>query len=394
MRKVGIGIVGVGTISVQFLENFGTRYPLLNAIGVYDVFPEKARERAEQFQIPKVYAALDEMLADPEIEVIVNLTIPQAHYEINKACLLAGKHVYSEKPFAGSVEEGRELVELAREKGVFLASAPDTFMGSIWQSVRKALDDGMIGEPISVNAFWGSGGIENWHPAPHSVYSAGGGIILDIGVYALSQIVALLGPVARVACIAKNTYEKREIQSLPLRGSVFTPEVNTTYTCIMQLRNGVTVSLGVSYDTWFSHQPYMEIHGTHGSMRVLNSPHQYNGRAEVLRKESVQDDIRDLPVFAAADRYISEEMAQQYSVPIVVPYHSSGNVAENMRALGVNELAQAVAEGRAPKFSGDMALHILEVMLSLDRSAADGSFIEMTTTCEKPEPIAIGGLVK
>ncbi len=387
MKPVGVGIVGAGTISTQFIENFGGRYQNIRVVAVYDIIAEKAKKCAEKFNIPAVYDTLDELLADPEVEIVVNLAIPQVHYEINKACLSAGKHVYCEKPFAGSVEEGKELIELAKSKGIYLACAPDVFLGAAWQSVKKALDGGVIGKPLAVNSFRCHGGIEYWHPVPFSVYKKGAGILLDNGVYGISQIVALLGPVARVACIAKKSYEQRVVHSELHKGEVFEPEVNTYYTALLELCSGVVVTFGISYETWYSAQPYMEIHGTEGSLQVMNAPQQYNGIAQVVTKKAILEDIAGKPMFVAAPQYGSREQAERCKIIIENPYSMTDNPAENMRGLGVSELASAIRENREPRVNCNFALHILEILFALEKSSAEGNFINLETSCEIPESI-------
>ena len=181
---------------------------------VCDLFPEKAKEAAEEYKIPKVYGTMEEMLADEEIEIILNLTRPNEHYKTTKAALLAGKHVYSEKPLAAVYEEGAELAAFAREKGLLLGGAPDTFLGAGIQTCRRLIDDGFIGDVIGAQAQMVCHGHEGWHPAPEFYYQAGGGPMMDMGPYYMTALVNLVGRVKGVSGMCGKGFSQRIITSI------------------------------------------------------------------------------------------------------------------------------------------------------------------------------------
>ena len=214
MRKVKVAMIGVGAISGIYLENLTKKFHELELIGVCDLIPERSQKASEKYGV-KVYGDMYEAFADPEVEIVLNLTRPHEHYAVTKAALEAGKHVYTEKPLGASYEEGCELAKLAKEKGLLIAGAPDTFLGAGIQTCRKLIDDGYIGTPIGAAAFMICHGHETWHPDPAFYYQYGGGPMLDMGPYYITALVNLLGRVRGVTGVTKKAFEKRIITSEP-----------------------------------------------------------------------------------------------------------------------------------------------------------------------------------
>ena len=227
---------------------------------------EKAQAKAKQHGIERAYANADALIADADIDIILNLTLPAAHAEINLNALRAGKHVYTEKPLAATLEEGKDILELARERGLMVASAPDTFLGARLQTCRKLIDEGVIGEVTAASAFVLTHGHEWFHPNPEFFYQQGAGPLLDIGPYYVTALLSLLGPVKRCSAMSRKTFATRTIHSEPLRGKTIAVEMDTHITANMEFSSGAIGTLITSFDAWDSELPRMEIYGTKGTL--------------------------------------------------------------------------------------------------------------------------------
>ena len=262
MEKTRIGFIGVGAISGIYLENITNMFPDMEVYAVYDLLEERAAAAQETYHIPKRYTSLDQMLADPAVDIVLNLTRPSEHYAVTKAALLAGKPVYSEKPLAATVAEGRELAALAAEKGLALGGAPDTFLGAGLQTCRKLIEDGYIGRPVGAAAFMLCHGHESWHPDPAFYYKRGGGPMMDMGPYYLTALTALLGSVTEVTGTARKSFEQRTVTSQPRRGEVIDVEVPTHVNGILQFESGAVGTVATSFDVYYPQQARLEIYGT------------------------------------------------------------------------------------------------------------------------------------
>jgi predicted dehydrogenase len=384
MRKVKVGIIGCGVICETYLRNLIEIYKKLEVVAVADMFPEKAKAMAEKFGVPK-WCSVEELLADPEIEMVANLTIPAAHKEVNIAALKAGKHVYCEKPFALNLEDAEEIIKLAESKGLLLGCAPDTILGAGIQTCRKIIEDGWIGTPIAATANMICSGHEKWHPAPVFYYKEGGGPMLDMGPYYIAALVSLLGPIDKVSCFAKKSFNKRAILSQPLRGTEIDVEVNTHYAGLMEFKSGLIANINMSFDIWLSNQPCIEIYGTEGTL-VVPDPNMFGGTVKLLRGNNMVDSIEGLSVGEAVDRIHSPEMFEFFKeVPLAY-----NKITDNMRGLGMLDMAYALIEGREHRTNGQFAYHVLEALGSFDIAAEEGRSYVMQSTCKQPAPIPTG----
>lgn len=359
MQTTKIGIIGCGNISRAY---FGVteRFPILEIVACADLDLERAQAKAEEWGIP-VACTVDELLAMDEIEIVVNLTIPHAHAEIALASLEAGKHAYSEKPFAVHKADGRRVLELAREKGLLVGCAPDTFLGGGNQTARKALDDGIIGRPVAACAHMMCHGHESWHPDPEFYYKPGGGPMLDMGPYYITALVNLLGPVEKLAGSATVTFPQRTIGSEPKRGEIIDVEVPTHVNGIMQFAGGTMGTITTSFDVWAASHPAIEIYGTEGTMQVPD-PNSFGGPTRVRRPGD--EDWVELP-------------------------HSHGYTEQN-RGIGVADMAYALRSGRAHRVSGELAYHVLDTMVSFVDSWEAGQWLSLDSTCPRPEMLPVG----
>ncbi|MCC5960693.1 MAG: Gfo/Idh/MocA family oxidoreductase [Rhodobacteraceae bacterium] len=354
-KPVAIGIIGCGNISGTYLKA-APEFPILDIRAVADRDHETAAAQGEAFGIPARPVA--DILADDSIEVILNLTIPQAHVAVGMAALAAGKHVYSEKPLAVTVAAGRTLVDEAHRLGLRVGCAPDTFMGGAHQTCRNFIDTGILGQVVGGTASFMCPGHERWHPNPDFYYKSGGGPMLDMGPYYITQLVNLLGPVASVTGMASKLRKSRPITSAPRSGEMIEVEVFTHVSGTLAFSSGAIVQITMSFDVAGHRHSPIEIYGTEGTLLVPD-PNHFGGRIEAFAKNGDWADV-----------------------PIAMPYWDG-----NFRSLGLADMALAIRSDRAHRASGALALHALEVMEAVEQAAITRSRIDITTQPERPEPL-------
>jgi len=302
-----------------------------------------------------------ELLADPEIEIVINLTIPKAHAEVALAALQAGKSVHNEKPLAIERAQAHQLLALAREEGLRVGCAPDTFLGGGIQTCRKLIDDGWIGEPIAATAFMTCHGHESWHPDPEFYYKVGGGPMFDMGPYYLTALVNLIGPVRRVTGSARITFPERLVTSQPKHGTRIEVDVPTHVAGVLDFANGAVGTIITSFDIWSAHLPRIEIYGTEGSLSVPD-PNGFGG--PVLVKRAGASEWSDVP------------LTHGYAV--------------NSRGIGVADMAYALRSGRPHRANGELAYHVLDIMHAFHDASREGKHIELASTCDRPAPLPMG----
>lgn len=357
MEKVKIGIIGCGMISEIYIKNTKETFQNLDVIAVADINMDSAKARAEQFGIPKAYSP-EELLADEEIEMVINLTIPTAHAPICLQALEAGKHVFVEKPLAVTREDGKKILELAKSKGLYVGSAPDTFLGGGLQTCRKLIDDGWIGEPIAASAFMMGSGPEGFHPNPDFFYVEGGGPMFDMGPYYLTALINLIGPIKRVTGCARATYPERTIKAGPRAGEKVPVEIPTHISGVFEFENGAIGSITTSFDVWGSQLPRIEIYGTTGTL-IVPDPNTFGGPIYVKRQGE----------------------AQWTEIPLTHSFR------ENSRGIGAADMANAIRTGRANRASGELAFHVLDVMHAFIDASEKGQHIEISSGCDRPEAL-------
>ena len=356
MDKLGIGIVGLGNISAAYLKA-STNFPILDIRAVADMNPAAAKARADEFGLKAV--GLDELFADPSIDIILNLTIPKAHVEVGLRAIDAGKHVYSEKPLGIVFSEGQILVAAAKAKGLRVGSAPDTFLGGSHQTARRIIDDAALGQMIGGTAYFMCPGHERWHPNPAFYYEAGGGPMLDMGPYYITDLVNLLGPVAKVSGISSMLRDTRTITSKERAGEIIPVHVPTHVSGTLQFVNGAVVQVTMSFDVAAHKHVPLEIYGTEGSLLVPD-PNHFGGQIEMLKKGG-----------------------EWANVDTDMPYADG-----NYRSIGLADMAHAIASDRPHRASGDLALHVLEVMEAFETSSQSGQVVTITTPVERPAPLS------
>ncbi len=351
---VGVGVIGAGVISTQYLANL-TSAGDTRVVMVADLDVDRAAARAAEYGVA-ASGTPAELLARDDIEIVVNLTIPAAHVPVSLDAIAAGKHVWSEKPLALDRESGARLMDAARAAGLRVACAPDTVLGAGVQTARRMLEAGVIGEPLTALTLFETSGPESWHPSPEFLYARGGGPLFDMGPYYLSTLVQLLGPVAGVVARASKATETRRIGSGPKAGTIFPVEVPTHIGALIDLRRGMSAISTFSFQSPRARVGVVEITGTEGTL-VLPDPNTFEGTIHVWR-----DGMRE------------ESEAEAYA--------AVGSTFS--RGAGVVDLARAIREGRPERASGAVAYHVLDVMVSIGESAERGERVAVASTVEVP----------
>lgn len=357
-KPVKTGIIGCGMISDIYLKNCRDIFHITDVVACADLDIQKAREKADKYGI-KV-CTVDELLSDSGIEAVINLTVPVAHAAISKKILASGKHAYSEKPLAVELGDGEELIDIAEKSELCMGAAPDTFLGGGIQTAKKLIDDGWIGDPIGVNAFLLTRGPEFFHPNPDFFYQYGGGPLMDFGPYYISAMVALLGPVNKVSAFTKITYPQRTIRgNNPRKGEKIKVEIPTHYTAILEFDSGVTGTMTVSFDMqypyWESRLPCIQIEGSGGSI-IIPDPNKFEGPVKLRR---LSGDYHEIPL--------------------------SHGFTDNMRGMGFACMLNSLAEKKTRMAGGYLALHVLEVMTGISKSAESEKTYRIKHKCERPE---------
>ena len=353
-KTVKIAMIGTGDISGIYLKNITETFHEIELTGVCDLVREKAEAAAKKWNVPRIYKDMCGACADREVDSIRNRTRPGEHYGVTKPALLAGKHVYSEKPLAATFELGQELVQIAKEKGLFLGGAPDTFLGAGIQTCRKLIDDGFIGDPVGAAAFMICRGHEGWHPDPEFYYKRGGGPMLDMGPYYVTALVNLLGGVHSLMGRTKTTFPHRTITSAPKRGTDITVDVPTYVTGIMDFDCGAVGTIFTTFDVYNEGQARLEVYGTKGTL-ICPDPNTFGGPVKLLRPE--QGGLMEMPLLF--------------------------DYKENSRALGLADMAKAITDGRAARASWTQTLHVLEIMTGFEKASRENRAIDLTTHYER-----------
>ncbi len=362
-KVLGVGIIGCGNISTTYLQ-FSPLFKHINILAIADIIPEAAMARAKEFNVAA--QSVDELLGNSDIDIIVNLTIPEVHFEVTRDIVLAGKHAYSEKPFVLSLADGKALRALATKHNKVICSAPDTFLGGSHQQARQIIDDGDIGKITSGTCHLMSAGMEDWHPNPDFFFRPGGGPVLDMGPYYIANLINLLGPVNSVTAMADTPQKQRTIGSGPREGEKVDVSTPTSVLAILKFASGALVTLATSWDVKAHNHGHMELYGSSGSL-FLPDPNFFGGYIRMVKAGQ------------------ENELVQPWDHPFYTPnqQHDAGMLA-NYRSAGLADMAEAILKNRAPRCALESSLHTIDVMVSILKSAAIGRVVELTTTCDQP----------
>jgi predicted dehydrogenase len=356
-ERLTVGIVGCGVISKHYADN-SSAFDAFDIVACADVLPAAAAELAAEHKLTAL--SVEDLLADPGLDVVLNLTPSSEHAGVTRAALAAGKHVYTEKPLGLEVGEATELLAEADRRGLRIGCAPDIFLGGAYQAARELIDQGKIGEPLAVSAAMLLGGADAWHPSPEQFFQDGAGPLLDMGPYYISAIVALLGPIRRVAGFASMHRPERRIMVGPRAGEEFPVRTPTHTSATMELDGGMTASLVASFEATDRYVCDFFVHGTEGDLS-LPDPNAFKGQLRMRRGRS---DWKKLSY--------------------------SSRRAREARGIGLADMAEAIAEGREHRATGQLGLHVVDVARSILRSAAEGEAVEIGTSPVRPAPLPVG----
>jgi predicted dehydrogenase len=367
-KKLGVGVIGCGNISAAYFR----LAPLFRGIEMRacaDIDMAVATARAKEFGLRA--ESVEGLLGSKDVDIVVNLTVPAAHYEVSRRALDAGKHVYSEKPFVLSVKEGLDLQKRAAKKGLRVGSAPDTFLGGAHQLARAIVDSGKVGRITSGTAYVMSHGMEHWHPNPDFFFQPGAGPVLDVGPYYVADLIQLIGPVGRVAALASIPSPERTITSKPRLGQKIKVGTPTTLHALLEFASGAVVTLNASWDVWHHGHKPIELYGEEGTLHVPD-PNFFGGEVRYTRRGDL---VKKTP---------------KWDHPFSVPNqkHASGMLA-NYRTAGLADMAIAIMEDRPHRCSMEAALHAIEVMTGILESGETGKFVAMRTSCERPAALGV-----
>ena len=372
MKKCKVGIIGCGMISDAYF-NAAKRFRNIEVVACADLLGSRAEEKAQQYNVR--CCTCEELLCDPEIELVINLTPPQAHAQIAKAALNANKHTYSEKPFGVDLEEARSVMLLAQEKGLQVGCAPDTFLGCGQQTARKLIDDNWIGKVLSGTAIVQGRGPEKWGHAPF-FYDKGAGPMLDLGPYYVTSLVNLLGPAVSVTAVTGCSEKFRTFGDTVAENyqdkykpyDAYPVNVNTHQTGVIEFACGANITFIASFEVYRHGHAPIELYGSEGSLQIPD-PNTFGGPVKLFRREWPHRDPAEF---------------EFKEVPMPFAYSS------NSRSIGAADMAMAIANQRPHRASGELALHVLEIMLAFDKSGAEGRKVQLTTSCKRPAALPLG----
>jgi predicted dehydrogenase len=363
-----VGLVGCGNISDVYLLNAPT-FRDIEVVACADINPDAAQRQAERHSIAA--RGVGDLLASEDIDIVLNLTIPEAHAEVSLAALEAGKHIYSEKPLATRLADGRAILAAAEAKELRVGVAPDTVLGASLQEARAMIDVGAIGEVLTGLAAVLSHGMEHWHPNPFFFFQPGAGPVFDMGPYYLTALVTLLGPVVSVQASGKIGFAERTVMApeSPIYGEVIEVETPTSVQALLQFASGAQVTFLASWDVWNHGLPPLELHGELGSLR-LPDPNWFGGALQIARGR--------IPWSAIETRSLTFGRANW---PTDRPEHA------NYRGLGLADMARGIKDRRPHRANGEIGLHVLAIIAGILEAAKEERHVTIEPSCERPEPM-------
>jgi predicted dehydrogenase len=350
---VGVGFIGAGVISDQYLTNL-TKFPDVKVHFIADLDLARAKSQADKWGVAGS-GSVDELLAHPDVEIVVNLTIPAAHADVDLKCIAVGKHVWSEKPYAVTRAEGQAVIDAAAAAGVLVCVAPDTILGGGIQTGWRAINDGKIGKPLTAITMFQAPGPEAWHPSPEFLFAKGAGPLMDMGPYYLSTLVSIFGAVKRVTGTGSKSRATRVIATGPKAGTEFPVEVPTHVSALIEFESGASAQSTFSFESGMVRMGFVEVNGSEGTIS-LPDPNMFDGQNKMLKG---MIDVTEVPL-----------TGKTYG-----------------RGTGVLEMAQAIREGRPVRIPGEIAFHVLDIMLSINAAIETKSWVEVNSSLPEVKPL-------
>ena len=369
-----IGLIGCGNIAETYFRA-QDYFNNIKFVACADKFPEVSKNCADQYNIKSL--TVDEIIHDTNVDIILNLTIPQAHFEISKLALEAGKHVYSEKPMSIKYDEANELVNLAKDNNLYIGNAPDTFLGGGGQVARKFVDDGDIGKVLTGNFIFAFPGVQEFHPNPESWFQSGGGPVIDMGPYFFTTLVNLLGPVKNVRSRGKKFADQREYLVGPKKGKSFNVDISTSVMLDIEFANEAIVQGFISFDVQNHARNHMELYGTKGSL-VVPDPNMFGG--PVLLSRELGSEWQE---FSVEDKYLGKTN--------IINHSGRSNEApkqSNYRGVGLSEMIYSIENNIQHRCNGNLALHVLDIIESTIIASETKKEVSLRSTCEQPKPLS------
>ena len=368
-----IGLIGCGNIAETYFRS-QEYFNNINFVACADKFPEAAVKCAEQYNIKAL--SVDEILKDNDIDIILNLTIPQAHFEVSKLALEAGKHVYSEKPMSINYNDAKYLLELASRNNLYFGNAPDTFLGGGGQLSRELIDKGEIGKILTGNFIFAFPGVQEFHPNPESWFQFGGGPVIDMGPYFFTTLVNLLGPAKNVRARGKLFSNHREYLVGPKKGQSFDVEIPTSVMLDVEFVNETIVQGFISFDVQNHARNHMELYGTNGSL-VVPDPNMFGG--PVILSHELGSEWKEISV---ENKYLGKTN--------IINHSGRSNEApkqSNYRGIGLAEMIYSIENNRKHRCNDQLALHVLDLIESTILAAESKKEIQLRSSCEQPKPL-------
>ena len=362
---MNVGIIGCGNISTTYLE-LAPLFHGLTITAVSDLDESRARAQAEEYGCEAM--TVENLLRDSSIEAVINLTVPAVHAEVSTAVVKAGKHVYSEKPYVLTLDDGLALGKLAEDQKVRIGSAPDTFLGGAHQAARALVDSDRVGAIVGGSCHFMNHGLEDWHPDPDFFYQPGGGPVLDMGPYYISNLVQLIGPVSRVVALTSMPFSTRTISSEPRAGEIITVGTATSAAALLEFVSGAQITLSMSWDVWSHEHNCMELYGTNSTLYVPD-PNFFGGELRLNRGQEDEVVAVDHPL-AEINQFPEEG--------------SDEDPRANYRGIGLADMIAAIGEGRAHRCDNRFALHVIDVMTSILKSGEEKRIVDIASSCERP----------
>ena len=367
-----IGLIGCGNIAETYFRS-REYFNNITFISCADVNEEASKKCAEEYNIKA--QSVDELLSNDDIDVVLNLTIPQAHFDVTKKILLANKHSYCEKPLSISFDQGKELVELAKNRNLYLGNAPDTFLGGGGQLARQKIDDAEIGKILTGNFIFAFPGVQTFHPNPESWFRKGGGPVIDMGPYFFTTLVNLLGPAKNVRARGKKFTDQREFLVGPKKGQMFDIEILTSVMFDVEFHNETIIQGFISFDVENHGRNHMELYGTKGSI-VVPDPNMFGGPVIISKELGTK-----WQEYSVENKYLGKTNIINSSVR-----SNETSKQANYRGIGLSEMIYSIENNLEHRRKGELALHVLDLIESTIKSAEKGIEVDLQTTCKRPTP--------